>query len=82
MEDEIELNKRRKNTLAKLDKAKFSWFHVRVLVVNGVGFFTVKKRKKAKLSISFFNLFSIFFEDAYDIFVMYVLFVYAIQNIK
>lgn len=42
MENEIELNIRKKNTLAKLDKAKFSWFHVRVLIVNGVGFFTVK----------------------------------------
>ena len=27
--------------LKKLDSAKFSWYHIKILLVNGVGFFTV-----------------------------------------
>jgi hypothetical protein len=30
-----------KTALQKLDEAKFSWYHVKILLVNGVGFFTV-----------------------------------------
>ena len=37
----INEHERKRVALKKLDDAKFSWFHVRVLAVNGVGFFTV-----------------------------------------
>ncbi|KAM5544522.1 hypothetical protein V8D89_001420 [Ganoderma adspersum] len=35
-----DLNRKRKVTLAEVDRAKFSWFHVRVCLVAGVGFLT------------------------------------------
>ncbi|KAI0061461.1 MFS general substrate transporter [Artomyces pyxidatus] len=35
-----ELDKRRKIALAEVDNASFSWFHVKVCAVAGVGFFT------------------------------------------
>ncbi|KAI1797395.1 phosphate transporter [Ganoderma leucocontextum] len=35
-----DLNEKRKATLAEVDSAKFSWFHVRVCLVAGVGFLT------------------------------------------
>ncbi|KAI0709951.1 phosphate transporter [Earliella scabrosa] len=38
--DGYDLNEKRKTTLAEVDKARFSWFHVRVVLVAGVGFFT------------------------------------------
>ncbi|CAG8551314.1 962_t:CDS:2 [Paraglomus brasilianum] len=31
---------KRRNALAEIDNAKFGWFHVRTIVVTGVGFFT------------------------------------------
>ncbi|EJF64682.1 phosphate transporter [Dichomitus squalens] len=34
------LNDKRKTTLAELDRAGFTWFHVRVCLIAGVGFFT------------------------------------------
>lgn len=34
------LNERRRVALAEVDNAKFSWFHVKVCLVAGVGFFT------------------------------------------
>ncbi|KAI8982731.1 phosphate transporter [Trametes punicea] len=34
------LNDKRRATLAEIDNARFSWFHVRVCLVAGVGFFT------------------------------------------
>ncbi|KAF5392299.1 hypothetical protein D9757_001386 [Collybiopsis confluens] len=34
------LNERRRAALAEIDNAKFSWFHVKVCFVAGVGFFT------------------------------------------
>ncbi|TFK88837.1 phosphate transporter [Polyporus arcularius HHB13444] len=36
----IDLNERRKKTLEDVDKAKVSWFHVRIVLVAGAGFFT------------------------------------------
>ena len=35
------MRNKRKEALAKLDNAKFGWFHVRACVVSGIGFFTV-----------------------------------------
>ncbi|KAI0046569.1 phosphate permease [Auriscalpium vulgare] len=35
-----ELDERRRAALAEVDNAKFSWFHVKVVAVAGVGFFT------------------------------------------
>ncbi|OJT02440.1 Inorganic phosphate transporter PHO84 [Trametes pubescens] len=34
------LNEKRRATLAEIDSARFSWFHVRVCLVAGAGFFT------------------------------------------
>ncbi|KZT22012.1 phosphate permease [Neolentinus lepideus HHB14362 ss-1] len=34
------LNEQRRAALAEVDNAKFSWFHVKVCIVTGVGFFT------------------------------------------
>ncbi|KAI0325442.1 phosphate transporter [Cubamyces sp. BRFM 1775] len=34
------LNDKRRATLAEIDNARFSWFHVRVCLIAGVGFFT------------------------------------------
>ncbi|KAI0833658.1 phosphate transporter [Trametes gibbosa] len=34
------LNEKRRATLAEIDNARFSWFHVRVCLVAGAGFFT------------------------------------------
>ncbi|KAH9902623.1 phosphate transporter [Cubamyces lactineus] len=34
------LNEKRRATLAEIDNARFSWFHVRVCLIAGVGFFT------------------------------------------
>jgi len=36
----IDLDERRRAALAEIDAAKFSWFHVKVVFVAGVGFFT------------------------------------------
>lgn len=33
-------NERRRLALAEIDKAPFGWYHVRAVVVAGVGFFT------------------------------------------
>jgi len=33
-------NERRRLALAEIDKAPFTWAHVRLVVVTGVGFFT------------------------------------------
>jgi MFS transporter, PHS family, inorganic phosphate transporter len=33
-------NERRRMALAEIDKAPFSWYHVRLIAVTGVGFFT------------------------------------------
>jgi PHS family inorganic phosphate transporter-like MFS transporter len=38
--DAKELDRRRRAALAEIDNAKFSWFHVKVCVVAGVGFYT------------------------------------------
>lgn len=35
-----DLNERRRLALAEIDKAPFGWYHVRAVVVAGVGFFT------------------------------------------
>lgn len=35
------LRQKKKETLDKLDNAKFSCFHVRACIVSGIGFFTV-----------------------------------------
>ncbi|KAK7690638.1 hypothetical protein QCA50_005737 [Cerrena zonata] len=34
------LDERRRAALAEIDNAKFSWFHFKVCLVAGVGFFT------------------------------------------
>lgn len=34
-------NERRRLALAEIDKAPFGWYHVRAVVVAGIGFFTV-----------------------------------------
>ncbi|MBW0528625.1 hypothetical protein O181_068340 [Austropuccinia psidii MF-1] len=36
----FELAQRRKAALAEIDTAKFGWFHVKAVIVSGVGFFT------------------------------------------
>ncbi|GJE99793.1 phosphate permease [Phanerochaete sordida] len=36
----VELNARRRAALAEVDNAPWSWFHVKILVVTGIGFFT------------------------------------------
>jgi hypothetical protein len=36
------LRQKKKDTLKKLDDAKFGWFHVRAILVSGIGFFTVR----------------------------------------
>ncbi|KAI9933519.1 acid phosphatase pho5 [Aspergillus wentii] len=36
----VDPNERRRLALAEIDKAKFGWYHVRAIVVAGVGFFT------------------------------------------
>ncbi|KZV65525.1 phosphate transporter [Peniophora sp. CONT] len=36
----VQLNERRHSALTKIDRAPFSWFHVKVWLVAGVGFFT------------------------------------------
>lgn len=33
-------NERRRMALAETDKAAFGWYHIRLIVVTGVGFFT------------------------------------------
>lgn len=33
-------NERRRLALAEIDKAPFGWYHVRAVVVAGIGFFT------------------------------------------
>lgn len=33
-------NERRRMALAEIDKAPFGWYHVRLAVVTGIGFFT------------------------------------------
>lgn len=33
-------NERRRLALAEIDKAPFGWYHLRLVVVTGVGFFT------------------------------------------
>ena len=35
-----DLADRRKHALAEIDNAKFSWFHAKVALIAGVGFFT------------------------------------------
>lgn len=35
----MDLNARRRAALAEIDNAKFSWFHVRTVLVAGVGFY-------------------------------------------
>ncbi len=35
-----DLNEKRRLALAEIDKAPFGWYHVRAVVVAGVGFFT------------------------------------------
>jgi PHS family inorganic phosphate transporter-like MFS transporter len=35
-----DLTERRRAALAEIDTAKFGWFHVRAVLVSGVGFFT------------------------------------------
>ncbi len=35
-------NERRRLALAEIDKAPFGWYHVRAVVVAGIGFFTGK----------------------------------------
>ena len=37
---QIDLDEKRRAALAEIDNAKFGWFHVRTIVVTGVGFFT------------------------------------------
>ena len=34
-------NERRRLALAEIDKAPFGWYHVRAVIVAGIGFFTV-----------------------------------------
>lgn len=36
----IDPNERRRLALAEIDKAPFGWYHARMVVVTGVGFFT------------------------------------------
>src|SRR6266498_5673350 len=36
----VDPNERRRLALAEIDKAPFGWYHVRAVVVAGVGFFT------------------------------------------
>lgn len=36
----IDPNERRRMALAEIDKAPLSWYHLRLVVVTGVGFFT------------------------------------------
>ncbi len=38
LEHELKLKKR--EALAKLDNAKFGWFHIKACLVSGIGFFT------------------------------------------
>lgn len=33
-------NERRRMALAEVDKAPFGWYHIRLAVVTGIGFFT------------------------------------------
>src|SRR5690348_9538990 len=35
-----DLDAKRRNALAEIDNAKFGWFHVRTIMVAGIGFFT------------------------------------------
>jgi len=37
---QIDLDEKRRAALAEIDNAKFGWFHIRTIVVTGVGFFT------------------------------------------
>ena len=39
--------------LKKLDDAEFSWFHVKAVLVSGVGFFTVRLKFYRSSSIKF-----------------------------
>ena len=41
MENEPSDSTRGSSALKRLDEAKFSWYHVKILLVNGAGFFTV-----------------------------------------
>jgi hypothetical protein len=43
-EEQVETRLRHKQTLEGLDKAAFSWMHVRNLIINGTGFFMVEIR--------------------------------------
>ena len=36
----LDYAERRRRALAEIDNAKFSWFHVKIALVAGVGFFT------------------------------------------
>jgi len=36
----VDLDAKRRNALAEIDNAEFGWFHVRTIVVTGIGFFT------------------------------------------
>ncbi|KAG0144984.1 hypothetical protein CROQUDRAFT_94443 [Cronartium quercuum f. sp. fusiforme G11] len=39
-QNQIDLSQRRRAALAEIDNAQFGWFHVRAVLVSGVGFFT------------------------------------------
>ena len=74
-EDPVDFKLRQEKTLNQLDSAAFSWFHYRILIVNGVGFFTVNipySNEDYQFRYIYFNSLFItsLLKDAYDIFVM------------
>lgn len=58
-EEASESSKRGKTALKRLDEAKFSWYHVKILAVNGVGFFTVISHFKFLNNYLYFNIMKI-----------------------
>ena len=63
-EPPLTLDEHRRAALAEVDNAKFSWFHVRVCIIAGIGSVYLSVR----CSSSDLTAFISFFTDAYDIF--------------
>jgi hypothetical protein len=69
-----DLDDQKQKSLDKIDNAKFSCFHVRAIVVSGIGFFTVSAFEKNFIPnlIIRWKKFSYMYiiKDSYDLFVM------------
>jgi MFS transporter, PHS family, inorganic phosphate transporter len=49
----VDPNERRRLVLAEIDKSPFGWYHIRAIVVAGVGFFTDAYDVRLLISLTF-----------------------------